>query len=158
MKKTTICFCLREDTVLLAMKRKGFGSGKWNGYGGKVEENESPAAAAVRELKEESGLIAKEQELAHVGIIRFFFEEEAKFECYVYVALAWKGEPADSDEMHNARWYEFSNLPLTEMWAADGMWIPLILEGKKIKADVRFSADGASVKEFTYKTQKDFIS
>jgi hypothetical protein len=35
MKITTLCFCLKNDLVLLAMKKRGFGTGKWNGYGGK---------------------------------------------------------------------------------------------------------------------------
>ena len=34
---------LKQKKILLAMKKRGFGSGKWNGYGGKVKENESSA-------------------------------------------------------------------------------------------------------------------
>ena len=32
MKLSTLCFCVRGDSVLLAMKKRGFGGGKWNGY------------------------------------------------------------------------------------------------------------------------------
>ena len=38
MKKTTLCFLLKNDEVLLAMKKRGFGVGKWNGVGGKLKE------------------------------------------------------------------------------------------------------------------------
>lgn len=45
------------DQVLLAMKKKGFGEGWWNGYGGKVEAGETVEAAMVRELREESSTV-----------------------------------------------------------------------------------------------------
>lgn len=42
--------------VLLGLKKRGFGTGKWNGFGGKVEANENIRQAAVREMKEEAGI------------------------------------------------------------------------------------------------------
>jgi 8-oxo-dGTP pyrophosphatase MutT (NUDIX family) len=40
--------------LLLGMKKRGFGAGKWNGFGGKIEVGETPRAAAIREMKEEA--------------------------------------------------------------------------------------------------------
>lgn len=51
MKLSTLCFCLHEDKVLLAMKKRGFGTGKWNGYSGKVTEKETPRTAAIRGME-----------------------------------------------------------------------------------------------------------
>ena len=42
--------------VLLGLKRRGFGAGKYNGFGGKLEQGETMRACAARELEEESGL------------------------------------------------------------------------------------------------------
>jgi hypothetical protein len=42
--------------VLLGLKQRGFGTGKWNGFGGKVEKGEEIRDAAVREMKEEAGI------------------------------------------------------------------------------------------------------
>jgi 8-oxo-dGTP diphosphatase/2-hydroxy-dATP diphosphatase len=39
---------LTERTILLGRKKRGFGIGKWNGFGGKVEANESVIDAAKR--------------------------------------------------------------------------------------------------------------
>lgn len=40
---------IRElDKVLLGFKKRGFGVNKWNGFGGKVNPNESICEAAVR--------------------------------------------------------------------------------------------------------------
>ena len=41
--------------VLLGMKKRGFGVGKWNGFGGKLHANETMVECAARELHEESG-------------------------------------------------------------------------------------------------------
>ena len=38
------------------MKKRSFGAGKWNGFGGKVKEGEEIHEAAKRETKEEAGI------------------------------------------------------------------------------------------------------
>ena len=154
MKKSTLCFCIKDDEVLLAMKKRGFGSGKWNGYGGKVQVEESPITAAVRELEEESGLVVDEKDLHQVALVRFYFDKNPVFECFVYMTHHWQSEPVETEEMR-PQWYPISCLPFEEMWAADSKWIPLILNGEKIEAEVNFNADGSVVKEFNY-TQVDF--
>lgn len=37
-----------KQRVLLGLKKRGFGIGKWNGFGGKVETGESVSEAAKR--------------------------------------------------------------------------------------------------------------
>ncbi len=37
MPQTTLCFLLKGDEILLALKKRRFGTGKWNGVGGKIE-------------------------------------------------------------------------------------------------------------------------
>ncbi len=49
-KILTLCFFERGDEVLLGMKKRGFGVGLWNGFGGKVEAGEAVEAAAHVEL------------------------------------------------------------------------------------------------------------
>ena len=53
LREATIVLLLRNDEVLLAMKKRGFGEGKWNGVGGKPNAGESIEEVAVRETKEE---------------------------------------------------------------------------------------------------------
>ena len=40
-KVMTLVYIRNEDKVLLGMKKRGFGKGKWNGFGGKVEHGEN---------------------------------------------------------------------------------------------------------------------
>ena len=47
-----------SSRVLLGMKKRGFGMGKYNGFGGKLEPGETMPECARRELFEESGLKA----------------------------------------------------------------------------------------------------
>jgi len=149
MKQATICFCIRENQVLLGMKKKdAFGVGKWNGFGGKVDEGETPKQAAVRELKEESRLVADEDSLRKVAHIRFYFGTEPKFECHVYLIHDWRGEPRETNEMI-PKWFPLDSLPYADMWAADAAWIPLILAGETFTADIVHTPDGSGLQEFT---------
>jgi len=150
MKITTLCFCLKNDLVLLAMKKRGFGTGKWNGYGGKQDSGETPRQTASRETNEESKLIVKNEDLEQVAVIRFYFEGVQLFECHVFFSEKWQGEPTETEEMR-PQWFPSSNIPYKEMWVDDELWLPLVLGGERIDADIDLSSDGSIVKNFSWK-------
>ena len=62
MRKTTLSFFIKKNQILLAMKKRGFGKGKWNGVGGKVQRGETTKEAAIRETKEEIGVVPRSLE------------------------------------------------------------------------------------------------
>ncbi len=122
--------------ILLGMKKKGFGQGRWNGFGGRVESGETPAQAAERELMEESSLTAINPEKC--GIISFTFEGEPDvLEVHTYWADKFSGQPTESDEMV-PKWFDYSEIPYEQMWPDDKFWLPLVLSGKKIVAGFQF--------------------
>ena len=41
MRNATLMLIVDENKILLGMKKRGFGEGKWNGFGGKVNEGET---------------------------------------------------------------------------------------------------------------------
>ena len=47
-KLLTLLFVLEPGRVLLGMKKRGFGVGRWNGFGGKVQEGETIEEGAIR--------------------------------------------------------------------------------------------------------------
>ena len=50
-KAYTLCFTFKDSSwkqVLLGMKKRGFGAGRYNGFGGKVEPGETVKEAAIR--------------------------------------------------------------------------------------------------------------
>lgn len=146
MRQTTLCLALRNDGVLLAMKKFGFGVGKWNGAGGKVKNGETIPEAAARETREEVGLEVNPADLEKVGEIKFYFDENPEFnqQMHVFLAREWRGEPTESDEM-KPQWFSFSDIPYSSMWVDDQFWLPKVLSGKKVEASFYFSGKGETL-------------
>ncbi|MDP3993190.1 MAG: NUDIX domain-containing protein [bacterium] len=90
LKKTTLGIIRKPSgEVCLAMKKRGFGAGKWNFSGGKVLPGETAEECLVRETKEEFEVDISD--LRPVGILYFFFadvpiEKNWNQKCYVYEA------------------------------------------------------------------------
>ena len=73
MKKLlTLCIIYQHPNILLGMKRRGFGAGRWNGFGGKVGVREKIEEAAKREVREEARI--EVLNLVKVGIVQFEFQ------------------------------------------------------------------------------------
>ena len=102
MRPTTLCFPVAADgRLLLGCKKRGFGNGKWNGFGGKLEPGESFRECAVRELYEEVSLLAELEALEYMGFLDFHFTAApaADHITYIYFVKTWTGDPAGSEEM-----------------------------------------------------------
>ncbi|MBI5654958.1 8-oxo-dGTP diphosphatase [Candidatus Uhrbacteria bacterium] len=138
MKQTTLCYVVKDGQVLLAMKKRGFATGKWNGPGGKVEAGESVEQACRREVKEEVGI--ELENLEQRGVIEFRFPEKPEWDqvCSIFVATSFEGEPAESEEMRPA-WFRFDDMPLADMWEDDSIWLSGVLDGGKV--NMRFFFD-----------------
>ncbi|MGH7234133.1 MAG: NUDIX domain-containing protein, partial [Candidatus Saccharimonadales bacterium] len=76
MQRATLLLLLENDRILLAMKRRGFGVGKWNGVGGKLNQGETIEQAAKRECFEE--IQVKPKEITEVAILNFYFPDSKK--------------------------------------------------------------------------------
>ncbi len=158
MKLTTLCFLVKDDKVLLAMKKRGFGAGKWNGVGGKVETGESVLEAMVREAEEEIGVKIDCQpppRKAGRGLLHFFFENkpDCSQECHVFVADKWQGEPTETEEM-KPKWFPINSLPFEKMWIDDLLWLPKVLEGQSLEAEFFFNSDGSALLSHSIKLLK----
>ena len=144
-KILTLCLVQKDGKILLGMKKRGFGMGRWNGFGGKVEEGETIEKAAKRETKEECGIeITKMEE---VGIHEFEFAAKRGdiLEVHVFRVDGYSGEPVEIEEM-KPQWYTIDAIPYDEMWPDDIHWIPVFLAGKKFRTKFLFG-EGDSVLE-----------
>ena len=137
MKQATLCLLIKNNKVLLAMKKRGFGVGRWNGTGGKVKEGEEIVGAAIRETKEEIGVDIINPE--KVGLFHFTFQNKPEWnqDVTLFLAKEWIGEPIESEEM-DPKWFSFDKIPYENMWSDDMYWIPQVLQGKKLEADFLF--------------------
>ncbi|KXZ52813.1 hypothetical protein GPECTOR_8g199 [Gonium pectorale] len=111
--------------VLLGHKKRGFGMGYYNGFGGKVEPGETIRQAAERELQEEACIEAVD--LREAGVLVFAFDDQpVAWEVHVFAASSFRGEPAETDEMRPV-WFNHEDVPFEQMWADDQFWYPLLL-------------------------------
>lgn len=151
MRNATLMLIVDENKILLGMKKRGFGEGKWNGFGGKVNEGETIEEAAIREMKEEAGVIVDKNHMEKVAELCFtfpFVPKEKKFDqlVHVFVITQWNGNPAESEEML-PKWFEHKEIPYTSMWNDDIIWLPKVLAGEKLKADFVFGEDNETIAE-----------
>jgi len=138
-KHLTLALVVDGDRVLLGMKKRGFGQGYWNGFGGKLEDGEDIDKAMLRELHEECGVSAIDYH--ECGILCFTFEGGNE-ELYVHVfrITGFAGEPNETEEMR-PQWFSPEAIPFREMWPDDEYWFPLFFENKKFTGAFHFSHD-----------------
>ena len=139
-KVLTLCFAVREGEILLGMKKRGFGEGRWNGFGGKVEAGETIEEAARREMQEECGVTIKKIEKVGIHKFEFVTKPEEVWEVHVFRVDEWCGEPEEMEEMR-PQWFVFADIPYDMMWADDIYWLPLLLEGKKFRTRILFDPE-----------------
>ncbi|OHA18938.1 MAG: hypothetical protein A2836_03405 [Candidatus Taylorbacteria bacterium RIFCSPHIGHO2_01_FULL_45_63] len=128
-KVLTLCIALSDGKILLALKKRGFGSGRWNGFGGKVEEGETIEKSAIRETKEEGCIEIEKMEKYALHEFEFV-GDPVLLEVHVFKILAFSGTPTETEEMA-PRWFDFDDIPYETMWPDDRHWLPLFIEGKK---------------------------
>uniref|UniRef100_A0A2K5ELW0 Oxidized purine nucleoside triphosphate hydrolase n=1 Tax=Aotus nancymaae TaxID=37293 RepID=A0A2K5ELW0_AOTNA len=125
----TLVLVLQPQRVLLGMKKRGFGAGHWNGFGGKVQEGETIEEGAKRELQEESGLT--------VDVLHKFVGEPALMDVHVFCTDSVQGTPVESNKMR-PHWFQLDQIPFKDMWPDDNYWFPLLLQKKKFHGYFKF--------------------
>ncbi len=94
----TLVFITRGDRVLLlrGSPQKRIWANKYNGIGGHVERDEDIYFAAVREVREETGLDAEGLRL--VGLINVDGDQPTGIMLFVFTAQSRSGDPIPSEE------------------------------------------------------------
>ena len=143
LRQVTLAFLIRDKEILLAMKKRGVGEGKWNGYGGKPMIDETIIDAAIRETREEIGVTPKE--LKHVATLNFYFPALPQFadsnqQVIVFFVRQWEGEIQETEEMA-PEWFPLAELPFSKMWPDDIHWLPKVIQGNNVTADFYFNKD-----------------
>jgi len=122
-----------ERQILLGLKKRGFGAGKYNGFGGKLELKETLEESAVREVLEESCLQIKgvpKDALNWRGCLTYIYDTKTKaMEVNVFDFDTWDGDAEETEEMQPS-WFSHEDLPLTNMWADDTYWLQQYLNGE----------------------------
>lgn len=134
----TLVFVIRDEKILLIDKKTGFGKGKVNGPGGKVEPGESPQDCAVRECYEELGI--RVANLRYCGQHRFQFVDGYSLLVWVYSSEEFEGTPTESVEA-KPLWFPLDAIPFERMWEDDGLWLPMLIRGERFQGRWLFDGD-----------------
>jgi 8-oxo-dGTP diphosphatase len=121
------CVVIHDEQVLLVRGRRGL----WSPPGGHLDFGESPADAAVRETKEETGIDVTSVEF--IAITNDVLDDVAKH----YVTIWMRGETTqsaveiqDTDEILEACWFALDALPEPRFQFFDNL-----IAGRSMPAD-----------------------
>lgn len=103
----------RDGRLLLVLRGRPPGAGRWSVPGGRVEPGEDDAAAVARETLEETGLRVRAGAL--VGTVERDGPGGVVYEIHDYAATVLGGTPRAGDDAADVRWAapaELRDLPL----------------------------------------------
>jgi ADP-ribose pyrophosphatase YjhB (NUDIX family)/GNAT superfamily N-acetyltransferase len=104
-----------DGRVLLVQRGHEPERGRWTVPGGRLEEGETAAEAAVREVREETGLAVEVHE--ELWSLVKPVDDEHDYEIHDFRASVVGGELRPGDDAPDARWFapeELTELPMTE--------------------------------------------
>ena len=141
MKLATLCYIMdkkNNSTLMLhrIKKENDYHQGKWNGLGGKLNQGESPEECAIREIKEESGLIVKNPLLK--GFITFpNFDGVDDWYVFVFTIDEFEGRLIDSPEGKLAS-IPSEKLTSLNLWEGDKIFLDWIFKEKIFSAKFNY--------------------
>ncbi len=142
MKNTTLCYLEKDGAYLMlhrVKKKNDVNAGKWVGVGGHFEEGESPFDCAVREIFEETGLVAAA--LSYRGVVTFVSDEWETEQMHLFTSDDFLGDDrfpryAGGKEMDtdctegNLAWVEKACVLTLPLWEGDKVFLSLIDKGE----------------------------
>ena len=107
--------CFRGDEVLLIRRATSPRIGEWSLPGGRLEKDEEPHAAALRELTEETGVTARLLGLIEI-VDTIMGEPEKLYLLHDYAAVWTGGEPVPGDDADRAEFVSFEEACARVSW------------------------------------------
>lgn len=107
--------CLRGDEVLLIRRGSPPRVGEWGLPGGRIEPGEAVRAAALRELREETGVEARL--LGLIDVVDGVFPDAGRHYVLIdFVAEWFSGEPVAGDDAAEAGFFSLEAALATVTW------------------------------------------
>lgn len=131
-----------ERVVLIRKTKPEFQKGKLNGVGGKIEENETPIKAMIREFQVETGVSTKESDWIYYGKFSEFINSDAMYSgiavIHVFKCISSEGENTQSLTEEFVANYKVSHINMLNLASSLNWIIPLMKYEQKLLFDVVF--------------------
>ncbi len=123
--------CLRGDEVLLIRRGAPPRTGEWSIPGGRIEPGEAVRDAALRELREETGVEARLTGL--IDVVDGVFLDAGRHYVLIDFAADWiSGEPAAGDDAVEAAFVSFEEAMRRIAWSETRRVIALAVSFRKV--------------------------
>ncbi len=121
--------CLRGDSVLLIRRGTPPRLGEWSLPGGRIEPGERAVDAALRELREETGVEAEITGL--IDVVDGLFPEAGRHYVLIDYAARWvSGEPVAGDDALEGRFVALDEIESLIEWSETRRIIRLAAAGR----------------------------
>ncbi|NBW09380.1 MAG: NUDIX domain-containing protein [Caulobacteraceae bacterium] len=108
--------CIRGDDVLLIRRGKPPRAGEWSLPGGRIEPGERALDAALRELREETGVEA--EIIGLIDVVDGIFPEAGMHYVLIDYAARWlSGDPVAGDDAAEARFVPIKEIDALIDWS-----------------------------------------
>lgn len=141
----TLVYVVRDGEVLMLERAKEPNRGLWVAPGGKVSPGESPAACALRELREETGLVAAHAELRGL-MTEVSPRDDYQWLLFVYRVRDAVGPLVTEPGIGVLRWFPLDEVPGLALPPADAIFYPHVIgDGPPFSATFRYDEQLALV-------------
>ncbi len=121
--------CLRGEEVLLIRRGTPPRQGEWSLPGGRIEAGERTVDAALRELREETGVEAEITGL--IDVVDGLFPEAGRHYVLIDYAARWvSGEPVAGDDAMEARFVALDQVATLIGWSETRRIIRMAVEAR----------------------------
>lgn len=102
--------------------------GKYNGLGGKMEDNEDVADCMRREIREEAGIECLDMTLRGTISWPGFGKQGEDWLGFIFLIDRFSGKPKDSNPEGTLKWVDREKLMELPMWEGDRHFLPLVFD------------------------------
>lgn len=103
--------------------------GKFNGLGGKMQDDEDVASCMRREIFEEAGIVSQSMSLRGTISWPGFGPKGEDWLGFIFLITEYEGEPFEYNAEGTLEWVPVSGLASLNLWDGDRHFLPMVFDG-----------------------------